>query len=144
MLVADLRGTPARHVGLRASARRSAVWILIGLGFGLAVYAMGGPEAGLSYWAAYLLEKALSVDNLFVFVLIFSYFGLPLPYQHRVLVWGIAGALVMRALLIGLGVTLLARFRWVIYPFAGVLLWSARRMLRGGEAGIAKACCETG
>jgi TerC family integral membrane protein len=144
MLAVDLGGSRGGAVGFRASAVRSAVWILIGLGFGLGISALAGPEAGFAYWAAYLLEKSLSVDNLFVFVLVFSYFGLPLPDQHRVLVWGVLGALVMRAVFIGLGVTLLARFHWVIYPFAGLLIFSAIRLLRGGEAGIAQTCCETG
>jgi tellurite resistance protein TerC len=144
MLAVDLGAAPGQHVGFRAAAVRSAVWIVIGLGFGLAVSVLAGPEAGLTYWAAYLLEQSLSVDNLFVFVLVFSYFGLPPSHQPRVLFWGILGALAMRAVFIALGVALLARFHWIIYPFAGLLLLSAVRLLRGGEAGIAKACCETG
>lgn len=144
MLVVDLRGSAERHVGFRAAALRSTVWILIGLGFGLGIFVFAGLEAGLAYWAAYLLEKSLSVDNLFVFVLVFSYFGIPPLYQPRVLLWGILGALVMRAVFIAAGVALLTRFHWVIYPFAGLLVVSAVRMLRGGEAGLAKACCETG
>lgn len=144
MLVIDLRGAAARHAGFRPAAIRSGAWIFVGLVFGLGIYLFAGPEAGFAYWAAYLLEKSLSVDNLFVFVLVFSYFGIPPLYQPRVLVWGIVGALVMRAVFIATGVALLARFHWVIYPFAGLLLWSALRMLRGGEVGLAKACCETG
>jgi tellurite resistance protein TerC len=144
MLAVDLRGGAERHVGLRVAALRSTVWILVGLGFGIGIYLFAGPEAGFAYWAAYLLEKSLSVDNLFVFVLVFSYFGIPPLYHPRVLLWGILGALVMRAALIATGVALLARFHWVIYPFAGLLVWSAVRMLRGGEAALAKACCETG
>jgi TerC family integral membrane protein len=144
MLAVDLWGSRGGAVAFRASAVRSAVWILVGLGFGLGVYVLGGPEAGFAYWAAYLLEKSLSVDNLFVFVLVFSYFGIPLPYQHRVLFWGVLGALAMRAVFIALGVTLLARFHWVIYPFAGLLVFSAVRLLRGGEVGVAQTCCETG
>jgi len=144
MLAIDLRGSAERHAGFRAAALRSTVWILVGLGFGLGIYVLAGPDAGFAYWAAYLLEKSLSVDNLFVFVLVFSYFGIPPLYQSRVLVWGILGALVMRAVFIATGVALLARFHWVIYPFAALLLWSALRLLRGGEVGIAKACCETG
>ncbi len=144
MLVVDLGAAPGRHVGFRAAALRSAVWIAVGLGFGLAVYWRAGSEAGLAYWAAYLLEQSLSMDNLFVFVLVFSYFGLPPSYQPRVLVWGILGALAMRAVFIAAGVALLARFHWVMYPFAGLLLVSAVRFLRSGETGIARACCETG
>jgi len=144
MLAVDLGASPGRHVGFRAAALRCAVWIAIGLGFGLVVYWGAGSEAGLAYWAAYLLEQSLSVDNLFVFVLVFSYFGLPPSYQPRVLFWGILGALAMRAAFIAAGVALLARFHWVIYPFAGLLLVSAGRFLRGGETGIAQACCDTG
>jgi len=144
MLAIDLRGDAQRRVGTRAAAIRSTVWILVGLGFGVGIYLSAGPEAGFAYWAAYLLEKSLSVDNLFVFVLVFAYFGIPPLYHPRVLLWGVLGALVMRALLIATGVELLQRFHWVIYPFAGLLAWSAVRMVRGGEAAIAKACCETG
>ncbi|HLB82818.1 MAG TPA: TerC/Alx family metal homeostasis membrane protein [Gemmatimonadales bacterium] len=144
MLIVDLRSAPGAHVGFRAAALRCVVWITVGLGFGLAVYVMAGSEAGLAYWAAYLLEQSLSVDNLFVFVLVFSYFGLPPSYQPRVLLWGILGALAMRAAFIAAGVALLARFHWVIYPFAGLLLVAAVRFLRGRETGLARACCETG
>jgi tellurite resistance protein TerC len=144
MLAVDLRGRAERQSGFRAAAARSILWICIGLGFGLGIYLFAGPEAGLAYWAAYLLEKSLSVDNLFVFVIVFSYFGIPPLYQPRVLLWGILGALVMRAVFIAAGVGLLARFHWVIYPFAGLLVLSAVRMLRGGEVALAKACCETG
>src|SRR3977135_2875561 len=144
MLVVDLVGAPGQHVGFRAAALRSAAWIVIGLGFGVAVYWRAGSDAGLSYWAAYLLEQSLSIDNLFVFVLVFSYFGLPPSYQPRVLLWGILGALAMRAVFIAAGVALLARFHWVMYPFAGLLLVSAVRFLRSGETAIARTCCETG
>jgi tellurite resistance protein TerC len=144
MLVVDLVAAPGQHVGFRAAALRSAAWIVIGLGFGVAVYGRAGSDAGLSYWAAYLLEQSLSIDNLFVFVLVFSYFGLPPSYQPRVLLWGILGALAMRAVFIAAGVALLARFHWVMYPFAGLLLVSAVRFLRSGETAIARACCETG
>ena len=144
MLAVDLGASPGQHVGFRAAALRCVVWIAIGLGFGLVVYTSAGSDAGLAYWAAYLLEQSLSIDNLFVFVLVFSYFGLPPSYQPRVLFWGILGALAMRAAFIAAGVALLARFHWVIYPFAGLLLVSAVRFLRGGETGIAQASCDTG
>jgi len=144
MLVIDLRGDPQHRAGLRAATLRSILWILVGLGFGLGLFVLAGREAGYTYWAAYLLEKSLSVDNLFVFVLVFSYFGIPPLYQPRVLLWGIIGALLMRAIFIALGVALLDRFHWLIYPFAGLLLVSAVRLLVGGEVGLAKACCETG
>ncbi len=144
MLAVELGGSRESTVGFRASAARSAVWILIGLSFGFAPYFLKGAEAAFTYWAAYLVEESLSVDNLFVFVLVFSYFDLPLRYQHRVLFWGIVGAVVMRGIFIVLGVALMARFHWVIYPFAGLLFLSAVRLLREKELKTAAACCEIG
>ena len=91
-------------------------------------------RAAAAYYAAYILEKSLSVDNIFVFVLIFSQLRIPAHQQHRVLLLGIVGALVMRALMIGGGVYLLQRFHWVIYPFAGLLLVAAVRLLFGESA----------
>jgi tellurite resistance protein TerC len=144
MLAVELGGSRQSAVGFRASAARSAVWILIGLGFGFAPYFLNGAEAAFTYWAAYLVEESLSVDNLFVFVLVFSYFDIPLRYQRRVLFWGILGAVVMRGIFIALGMALMARFHWVIYPFAGLLFLSAVRLLREKEAKTAAACCKIG
>ena len=78
-----------------------------------------GGDAGITYLTAYLLEESLSVDNLFLFVLIFAQTGIPTPLQHRALFWGVSSAFIMRAILIGLGLFLLERFHWVIYPLAG-------------------------
>ena len=111
----------------------SSVWIGLGLLFGVAVALRLGSDAGITYLTAYLLEKSLSVDNLFLFVLIFAQTGIPAPLQHRALFWGIVGALVMRAVLIALGVYLLERFHWVMYPFAALLVFAALRMLFGKE-----------
>jgi tellurite resistance protein TerC len=109
------------------------VWIGLGLLFGVWVAVRLGREAGITYLTAYVLEKSLSVDNLFLFVLIFAQTGIPSALQHRALFWGVVGALLMRAVLIGLGVYLLDRFHWVIYPFAGLLVFAAARMLWGKE-----------
>jgi len=102
-----------------------------------------GRDAGITYLTAYVLEKSLSVDNLFLFVLIFEQTGVPPALQHRALFWGIVSALIMRAVLIGLGVYLLERFHWVIYVFAGFLVFAAARMLWGKaeETKLVKASC---
>ncbi len=112
---------------------RSALWIGLGLMFAGWVAFRHGGDAGVTYLTAYLLEKSLSVDNLFLFVLIFGQTGIPPALQIRALFWGVIGALAMRAIMIALGVYLLERFHWVIYPFAGILLVSAWRMLLGKE-----------
>lgn len=104
-------------------------WVLLALGFNAWLGVTLGQEAGLQFFTGYLIEKSLSVDNLFVFLLIFRYFSVPAEYQHRVLFWGIMGALIMRALMIFAGVALLNRFDWVIYVFGAILLWTAWRML---------------
>ena len=117
-----------------SAALWSGAWIGLGLAFGGWVAARFGGAAGLVYLTAYTLEKSLSVDNLFVFALIFSQTGIPTALQRRALFWGIAGALVMRAIMIGLGLYLLARFHWVVYPFAALLAFAAVRLLWGEEA----------
>jgi tellurite resistance protein TerC len=126
-------GRDRRHSTLRSAALWSAIWIGAGLLFGAWVWMRFGTDAGLAYLTAYLLEKSLSVDNLFVFILIFSGVGLPAPLQHRALFWGVAGALVMRAVFIVLGIYLLERFHWMIYPFGALLFFSAIRLLWGEE-----------
>ena len=124
----------SRGTNLRAAMLWSAIWVGAGLAFGLWIWAIKGGEVAAAYYAAYILEKSLSVDNIFVFVLIFSQLRIPAHQQHRVLLLGIVGALVMRALMIGGGVYLLQRFHWVIYPFAGLLLVAAVRLLFGESA----------
>ena len=124
----------SRGSNLRAAVLWSAIWVGAGLAFGLWIWAVKGGEVAAAYYAAYILEKSLSVDNIFVFVLIFSQLRIPAHQQHRVLLLGIVGALVMRALMIGGGVYLLQRFHWVIYPFAGLLLVAAARLLFGESA----------
>jgi tellurite resistance protein TerC len=122
-----------REPTVRSAALWSSLWIGLALAFGGWVALRLGGDAGLTYLTAYVLEKSLSVDNLFVFVLIFSQTGIPASLQHRALFWGIVSALIMRAVLIGFGAYLLAKFHWVIYPFAALLLYAAVRMLRGEE-----------
>jgi tellurite resistance protein TerC len=135
LLITDLllARSGGRKPGLRSAALWSAVWIGLGLAFGAWVALRLGRDAGLMYLTAYVLEKSLSVDNLFLFVVIFAQTGIPPALQHRALFWGILGALLMRAVLIALGAYLLAKFHWLIYPFAALLVYAAVRMLRGGE-----------
>lgn len=117
----------AHEISVREAAAWTTVWIVTGLGFGGIVYWLwGGMHAG-QYLAGYLLEKSLAVDNLFVFAVIFSAFAIPLRYQHRVLFWGIMGALVLRGGFIAGGVALLHRFHWAVYAFGALLLYTAWR-----------------
>jgi tellurite resistance protein TerC len=122
------RGAQARS--RRAAWTWTAIWIGVALAFGAWVGVRFGAEAALTYLTAYSLEKSLSVDNLVVFALVFSQTGIPPALQRRALVWGVVGALVMRALLIGFGIYLLARFHWIVYPFGLLLLYAAVRMLK--------------
>src|ERR1700694_2206833 len=109
------------------------VWVGLGLALGLWVAATQGRSAGTEYFAAYLLEESLSVDNIFVFVVIFSELHIPAEHQRRVLLFGVAGALVFRALVIGAGITLIERAQWIIFPFATLILFAAWRLLFGAE-----------
>lgn len=123
------------HRGDHQSSRKSAivwslVWVAIGLGFGVFVWRTLGGQAAQEYYAAYLIEKSLSVDNLFVFLLVFQALAIPQKEQRHVLIWGILGALVFRAIFIAIGVAALERFEWIIYGFAAILLWAAYRVLR--------------
>lgn len=138
----------ARELTLRSAAIRSGLWILLSLGFGVGVWAVYGQHAAVTYVTAYALEKSLSVDNIFVFVLIFSYLKIPPEYQRSVLLWGVLGALVARGLLIGAGLFVLERFHWVVYPFAALIIFAAVRLLFGQEKQqkvVAAACnvCST-
>jgi tellurite resistance protein TerC len=122
-----------RELSIRAAARRSAIWILLSLMFNAVVWKLRGPDKGLEFLTGYLIEYSLSVDNIFVFVLIFSYFQVPPRAQHRALVWGIVGALIMRGVMIGLGVALVERFDFILYLFGAFLLVSAWRMFFGKQ-----------
>src|SRR5437879_12981821 len=122
-----------------ANARSSGnmAWVIVWMGLGLAVgllaAATQGRDAATEYVAAYLLEESLSVDNIFVFVVIFSELHIPAEHQRRVLLFGVAGALVFRALAIAAGITLIDRVQWIIYLFAALILFAAWRLLFGGE-----------
>lgn len=136
-----------RALSMRAAARRSVIWIVLSLLFNLLVWKFRGPEKGLEFLTGYLIEYSLSVDNIFVFVLIFSYFGVPPIAQHRALVWGILGALVMRGIMIWCGIALVQRFSFILYLFGVFLLVSAFRMFFGktspgdfGESWVLRLC----
>jgi tellurite resistance protein TerC len=126
----------AHAVGAREAAIWSAIWIGLSLLFCFGIYQVAGPQAGTEWLTGYLIEKSLSVDNIFVFVLIFGAFAVPAIYQHRVLFWGILGALVMRATMILAGAYLLEQFHWIIYLFGALLIVTGVRMAFGGEKEI--------
>jgi len=119
----------AHEVRLKEAAIWSAVWVGLAVAFNFAVWTWFGPTKGLEFLTGYVIEKALSVDNVFVFLVIFSYFSVPKAYQHRVLFWGIVGALVMRAVFIFAGAALLERFHWVMYVFGAILILTGIKML---------------
>jgi tellurite resistance protein TerC len=118
----------AHEVRAGEAAAWSVIWIALALLFGGGVYRWMGRDAGLEYFAGYLIEKALSVDNIFVFVLIFSFFRVPPRHQHRVLFWGILGALLMRGTMIAAGAYLIQQFHWIIYLFGAFLVFTGIRM----------------
>ena len=126
----------AHAVTVKEAAIWSVVWVGLALSFNALVLHWFGPERGLEFLTGYLIEKALAVDNIFVFYAIFAYFAVPAAYQHRVLFWGVLGALVMRAIFIFAGAALLAKFHWVIYVFGGILVYSAIKLLTMPEDGI--------
>jgi tellurite resistance protein TerC len=125
---------------------RVAFWIGVALAFGVWVLAARGATAAAEYYAAYLLELSLSVDNIFVFVIVFSELHIPAEHQRRVLAWGITGALVFRAVMITAGIALIQHFEWIMYPFGALILFAAWRMLFAEErerrvvAGACEVC----
>ena len=119
----------AHAISVKEALLWSVVWMALALVFNAGVYSWFGPARGLEFLTGYLIEKALAVDNIFVFAVIFSYFAVPIAYQHRVLFWGILGALVLRALFIGLGAVLLQKFHWVIYIFGAFLILTGIKLL---------------
>ncbi len=131
MLLVDLLVVhrEAHEVSTREAALETVAWISVGLAFGAVVWwAWGGSAAG-EYYSGYLIEKSLSIDNVFVWALLMTYFKVPRAYQHRVLFWGIFGALVMRAVFIFAGMAVIDRFSWVLYLFGAFLLWTAWKLL---------------
>jgi tellurite resistance protein TerC len=123
-----------RELSMRAATLRSLIWVALSLAFNLLVWKSKGGDDGLDFLTGYVIEYSLSVDNIFVFVLIFTYFRVPPRSQHRVLVWGILGALVMRGVMIWLGVTLVERFHFVLYIFGAFLVLTGLRMLFDRDA----------
>ena len=126
----------AHEVRAAEAAGWSVLWIALAVLFGAGVYRFMGAQAGLEFFAGYLIEKALSVDNIFVFVLIFGFFRVPPRYQHRVLFWGILGALIMRGGMIAAGAYLIQHFHWVIYVFGAFLVFTGVRMAIQKEHGL--------
>lgn len=118
----------AHEVRIREALLWSAFWIILSLLFNVGVYFWRGSVVALEFLTGYLLEKSLSVDNIFVFLMIFTYFRVPYLHQHKVLFWGILGALIMRALFILIGVTLIQKFHWVIYIMGGFLIVTGIKM----------------
>jgi len=136
-----------RELSMRAAVQRSVLWVILSLCFSVVVWRLKGPQHGLDFLTGYLIEYSLSVDNIFVFVLIFAYFRVPPRAQHRVLVWGIVGALVMRGIMIWCGIALVQRFHFVLYLFGLFLVITALRMFFGkyerrdfGESWVIRIC----
>jgi tellurite resistance protein TerC len=123
----------AHAIRTREAAVWSLVWISVALLFNLGIYFRFGSDRALEFFQAWLIEKALSVDNLFVFLVAFSYFAVPAHLQHRVLFWGIIGALITRGVFIAIGAALLANFHFVMYIFGAFLIFTAIRLMRGGD-----------
>ncbi len=135
MLVVDLRvfHRPGHVVSFREALGWSTMYVALAAGFAAVLYFWQGRQAGLEFVTGYVLELSLSVDNLFLFLVIFNYFAVREEHQHRVLFWGVLGALIMRGIFIGAGVELLSRFHWVLYIFGGLLIVSGIRLLVLGE-----------
>ena len=131
MLAIDLFAHRRAHViGVREAAAWSALWVAFGVGFGIVVWWWWGAEFGQQYFAGYLIEKSLAVDNVFVWAIIFAYFAVPRELQHRVLFLGVIGALIFRGVFIAAGAVLIQSFSWILYVFAAFLLWTGYRMIR--------------
>lgn len=126
----------AKEISFKEASVLSAFWIALALLFGIFVWMWAGPQTGGEYFAGYLIEKALSVDNVFVFALIFAYFAVPLRYQYRVLFWGVVGALVLRAIFILAGAELLNRYDFMVYVFGFFLVYTGIRMARHKDSDV--------
>lgn len=126
----------AHKISIKEALIWTAVWITLSMLFNLFVYSYFGKEKALEFLTAYVVEKSLSVDNIFVMIMIFSYFSVPDSYQHKVLFWGIFGALVMRVIFIFAGIELIHKFHWLIYVFGGFLVVTGVRMVIGEDKPI--------
>jgi tellurite resistance protein TerC len=136
MLALDLGvlNRKAHTVRYREAAVWSVVWVILAMAFAGIVFWKTNRQTGLEFLTGYVIELSLSVDNLFIFLLIFSYFKVPSKYQHRVLFWGVLGALVMRMTMIAIGATLVERFHWILYIFGAFLIYTGFKMLRQDES----------
>lgn len=134
VLAVDLAAHRVAHeVSLKEASASSVLWLTLGLGFGLVIWAGWGAQPAGEYYAGYVIEKSLAVDNVFVFALIFTSFAVPRAYQHRILFFGVLGALVMRAIFIVAGAALIDTLHWVLYAFGALLLYTAWKMYRSRE-----------
>ena len=133
VLLIDLRvfHSHEEEPSVRKSATWVGIWVALAVLFGIGMILAEGPHRGGEFFAGYLIEYSLSVDNMFVFVVIFAYFSIPLAYQHQVLFYGILGAIIFRGIFIALGTALISNFHWVIYVFGAFLLYTAWRVARG-------------
>lgn len=138
LLVLDLLvlARKSRDISFQQATVLSAFWIGVALLFGLVVFFVAGSTRGAEYFTGYVVEKSLSVDNVFVFALIFTYFAVPSRYQYRVLFWGIVGALVLRGIFIAVGAELLDRYEWVVYIFGAFLIYTGIRMAMHRDAEV--------
>jgi tellurite resistance protein TerC len=135
MLIVDLLlvHKTAHVISIKEATIESAIWISIGLLFGLVLLGWQGGQAATEYYAGFLIEKSLSIDNVFVWAVIFSFFAVPRAYQFRVLFWGIFGALVLRGIFIFAGVALIEQFEWILYVFGAFLLYTAWKIAHHDE-----------
>jgi len=133
MMILDLGvwNRRSHEITVKEALRECALWVGLAMLFNVGIYFWYGSEKALLFFTGYLVEESLSIDNLFVFLLIFSYFSVPARYQHKVLFWGILGAVVMRGIFIAAGVTLIQRFHWIIYVFGVFLVYTGAMLLRG-------------
>ncbi len=134
LLIIEFASIRKSHkIPMKSAILQTIVWIGIALAFGVLVYFVTTPEKAMEYYTAYTIEKAMSVDNLFVFLILFAYFGIRDEDQHKALFYGIAGAIVLRAIFIFAGVELLERFNWLLYVFGVILLYVSIKTLRGDD-----------
>jgi tellurite resistance protein TerC len=136
MLALDLGvfNRKAHEVHYKEALAWSIVWVALSMAFNAWIYFRFGSEKALEFLTGYVIEKALSVDNIFVFVILFASFAVPKIYQHRVLFWGVLGAIFMRAIFIGLGAALISRFDWIMYVFGAILIYTGIKLMAEGEA----------
>jgi len=138
MLVIDLRifNRPAHEVKFRQAIAWSLTWVVLAAAFAVLLFFWRGRDVAFEFTAGYIVELSLSVDNLFIFILIFRYFRVPTNYQHKVLFWGILGALLMRGVFILVGVSLIQKFHWIIYLFGAFLIYTGIQLFREDESGV--------